>query len=216
MKNKEKTNKINFIIVAILLSIFACHRYLNNMMIFTHDLGYHLNRIMQISSGLNRGTFPILIHSGLLYNLGYANPLFYPELFLYLPAVVMSLFNLHVLTAYKLFLIVITFFTFLSMYYVTKKIFGKKEIAFLAGVLYIFSLYRLTGIYVRGALGELLAFIFVPILIYGLFNVLFDDTKSWPLICFGFFRANKLTRAFFCNTYSNCFDILFIKYRYYI
>lgn len=187
MKNKEKIWKnIKFIIIAFLLSLFACQRYLNNMMIYTHDLGYHLNRIMQISTGLKNGVFPILIHSGLLHNLGYANPLFYPELFLYIPAIIMNVLSLHVLTAYKLFLIIITFFTFLSMYYVTKKIFGKKEIAYLSSFLYIFSLYRITDIYVRGALGELLAFIFVPILIYGLYNVIFEDSKKWYLICFGF------------------------------
>lgn len=187
MKNKEKIWKnIKFIIIAFLLSLFACQRYLNNMMIYTHDLGYHLNRIMQISTGLKNGVFPILIHSGLLHNLGYANPLFYPELFLYIPAIIMNVLSLHVLTAYKLFLIIITFFTFLSMYYVTKKIFGKKEIAYLSSFLYIFSLYRITDIYVRGALGELLAFIFVPLLIYGLYNVIFEDSKKWYLICFGF------------------------------
>ena len=187
MKNKEKIWKnIKYIIIAFLLSLFACQRYLNNMMIYTHDLGYHLNRIMQISTGLKNGVFPILIHSGLLHNLGYANPLFYPELFLYIPAIIMNVLSLHVLTAYKLFLIIITFFTFLSMYYVTKKIFGKKEIAYLSSFLYIFSLYRITDIYVRGALGELLAFIFVPLLIYGLYNVIFEDSKKWYLICFGF------------------------------
>lgn len=187
MKNKEKIYEyVKFIILAILISVFACQRYLNNMMIYTHDLGYHLNRIMQISNGLKNGVFPILIHSGLLHNLGYANPLFYPELFLYIPAIIMNILSLHVLTAYKVFLIIITFFTFLSMYYVTKRIFEKKEIAYLSSFLYIFSLYRITDIYVRGALGELLAFIFVPLLIYGLYNVIFEDSKKWYFICFGF------------------------------
>ena len=165
---------IKIIFVATFLSILVCQRYLNNIIIYAHDIGYHLNRIMQISEGLNNGRFPILIHSGLLHNLGYANPLFYPELFLYIPAIIMSITHIHVLTAYKLFLIIISFFTFLSMYYTSKKTFEKKEIAYLSGILYTFSLYRLTDIYVRGALGELIAFIFLPLLIYGLYNVILD------------------------------------------
>ena len=153
---------------------------------YAHDLGYHLNRIVQISEGLSSGRFPILIHSGLLHGLGYANPLFYPELFLYIPAICISVLHLHALTAYKLFLIIISFFTFSSAYFATKKIFEKKEIAYLSGILYTFSLYRLTDIYVRGALGELIAFIFVPLLVYGLYNVIFEDGKKWYVICFGF------------------------------
>ena len=177
---------IKIIFVATFLSILVCQRYLNNIIIYAHDIGYHLNRIMQISEGLNNGRFPILIHSGLLHNLGYANPLFYPELFLYIPAIIMSITHIHVLSAYKLFLIIISFFTFLSMYYTSKKIFEKKEIAYLSGILYTFSLYRLTDIYVRGALGELIAFIFLPLLIYGLYNVIFEKSDKWFFICIGF------------------------------
>ena len=177
---------IPVIVAALFLAVLSCARYLNNIIFYSHDAGYHLNRIMQISEGIRGGTFPILIHSGLLKGLGYANPLFYPELFLYIPAIIMSVSHIHVLTAYKLFLIIISFFTFLSMYYVARKIFEKKEIAYLSGILYVFSLYRLTDIYVRGAIGELIAFIFVPLLIYGLYNVIFEDSKKWTLICLGF------------------------------
>ncbi len=174
------------IAVAMLLAFLSCARYLNNIIFYSHDAGYHLNRIMQISDGLSRGVFPILIHSGLLKGLGYANPLFYPELFLYIPSIIMSASNIHVLTAYKIFLVIISFFTFISMHYVTKRIFKSNEIAYLSGILYTFSLYRLTDIYVRGALGELIAFVFVPLLIYGLYNVIFEDSKKWYYICFGF------------------------------
>ncbi|MCR5186448.1 MAG: YfhO family protein [Clostridia bacterium] len=184
--NNKVYESIKIISVAAFLSILVCQRYLNNIMIYAHDLGYHLNRIMQISDAINGGRFPILIHSGLLHNLGYANPLFYPELFLYIPAILISITHIHALTAYKLFLIIISFFTFLSMYYASNKIFEKKEIAYLSGILYTFSLYRLTDIYVRGALGELIAFIFLPLLIYGLYNVLFEKSDKWFFICIGF------------------------------
>ena len=160
-------NILKFAIIVFAISIFACQSYLNNMLIYTHDLGYHLNRIREISKNLDLKIFPSLIHSGLLKNLGYANSIFYPEIFLYIPAIIMSVLGLHVLTAYKLFLIIITFFTFISMYISSKGIFKKKGIAWLASILYVFSLYRLTDIYVRGALGEILSFIFVP---YSAFN----------------------------------------------
>ena len=174
---------IKLIIVFMALSIFACQPYLNDMMIYTHDLGYHLNRIIQISDNLKAGIFPSFIHAGLLKNLGYANSIFYPEIFLYIPAFMMFVLrNLHVLNAYKIFLILITFFTFISTYISAKGIFKKKEIGYLASVLYGFSLYRLTDIYVRGALGEILTFIFIPLIFYGLYEIIFGENKKWWII----------------------------------
>ena len=180
-------NILKFAIIVFAISIFACQSYLNNMLIYTHDLGYHLNRIREISKNLDLKIFPSLIHSGLLKNLGYANSIFYPEIFLYIPAIIMSVLGLHVLTAYKLFLIIITFFTFISMYISSKGIFKKKGIAWLASILYVFSLYRLTDIYVRGALGEILSFIFVPLIFYGLYEIIFGENKKWWIISIGLF-----------------------------
>lgn len=186
MKNNKKIVDILKLLIAILgISIFAIYPYLNNRIFYAHDLPYHLNRIISIAENVKNGDFLSLIHSRVLNNLGYANGIFYPQLFMYLPAIIMLITGIHVLTVYKLFLIIITFFTFLSMYYCVKNIFRQKSIAFLSGLLYIFSLYRLTNIYVRGAMGELLAFIFIPIIIYGLYEILFADNKKWWIIVFG-------------------------------
>ena len=180
-------NVIKFLVIVFAISIFACQPYLNNMLIYTHDLGYHLNRIIEISKNLNIKVFPSFIHSGLLKNLGYANSIFYPEIFLYIPAILMSVLDLHVLTVYKIFLIIITFFTFITTYISSKGIFKKKEIAWLTSLLYVFSLYRLTDIYVRGALGEILSFIFVPLIFYGLYEIIFGENKKWWIISIGLF-----------------------------
>lgn len=191
-KIKDETkNKIisfiKFIVIVLVLSIFACQPYLNNMLIYTHDLGYHLNRIIQISKNIDLGIFPSFIHSGLLNNLGYANSIFYPEIFLIFPAILMSLLKLHVLTVYKIFLIGVTFFTFISMYISTNGIFKKKEVAWLSSILYVFSLYRLTDIYVRGAVGEILSLIFLPLIFYGLYEIIFGKNKKWWIVSIGLF-----------------------------
>lgn len=71
------------------------------------------------------------------------------------------------------------------MYYAVIKIFKNKSISFFAGLIYTFSLYRLTDIYVRGAVGELLAFIFIPIIVYGLYEIIFGENKKWWILVFG-------------------------------
>lgn len=179
------SNKFKFIFVSVAIAIFGMYPYLNDIVPFGHDLGYHLNRINEIANGLNIKTFPVLIHAGLIENLGYANGIFYPQLFMYIPALLVSKCGLLVIPAYKVFLVIITFFTFITMYISVKGIFKNKHIAWIASLLYVFSLYRLTDIYVRAAVGELLAFVFNPLILYGFYNVLFDDGKKWWVIVIG-------------------------------
>lgn len=178
-------SKIKLFFIAIIIALFGMFPYLNEIVPFGHDLGYHLNRINEMANGLNIRTFPVLIHSGLIENLGYANGLFYPQLFMYIPAILVSKLGLLVIPAYKVFLVIITFFTFILMYISAKGIFKNKHIAWIASLLYVFSLYRLTDIYVRGAIGEILAFAFNPLILYGFYNVIFDDGKKWWIIVIG-------------------------------
>ncbi len=186
MKNSKKiVNSLKLLIVIFGISIFAVYPYLNNRIFYAHDLPYHLNRILSMNENIKNGDFLSLIHSRVLNNLGYANGIFYPQLFMYIPAIIMAISGMHVLTVYKIFLIIITFFTFLAMYYCVRNIFGRKSVAFFSSIIYTFSLYRLTDIYVRGAIGELLAFIFIPIIIYGLYEIIFGDNKKWWITVFG-------------------------------
>lgn len=187
IKDMQILKKLRFILVVLAISLFACHPYLNKILPYAHDLGYHLNRINEMCKQIILGNFPVLIHSEILNGLGYANSLFYPELFLYIPVAFIYFLKFDLIEAYKIFIVIITFFTFLSMYYTSMKIFKKKQIAWLSAILYTFSLYRLTDIYVRGALGEILTFIFLPLIIAGLYEVIFDENKKWWIISIGLF-----------------------------
>jgi len=187
IKDMQILKKLRFILVVLAISLFACHPYLNKILPYAHDLGYHLNRINEMCKQIILGNFPVLIHSEILNGLGYANSLFYPEVFLYIPVAFIYFLKFDLIDAYKIFIVIITFFTFLSMYYTSMKIFKKKQIAWLSTILYTFSLYRLTDVYVRGAVGELLTFIFLPLIVAGLYEVIFDENKKWWLIAIGLF-----------------------------
>jgi len=187
LKKIEIWKRIRFLIIVLAIALFACHPYLNKMVIYSHDIGYHLNRINEICKQLIMGNFPATIHTELVNGLGYANSLFYPELFLYIPAMLIYFLKIDLLTSYKFFIVIITFFTFLSMYYSSILIFKKKQIAWLSALLYTFSLYRLTDIYVRGALGEILALVFFPLIISGLYEIIFGENKRWWVVVIGLF-----------------------------
>ena len=51
-----------------------------------HDLRFHLSRIMGLSENILNGDFLAYVHGNYLNNYGYANGLFYCNLFLYFPA----------------------------------------------------------------------------------------------------------------------------------
>ena len=198
---KEKLNNklLIIFIISILATIFFCFPYINKYSIEGHDLGYHLTRIQQISEGIVNWNIPVIIHSSLLNGAGYANSIFYPELFLYFPALLHAI-GISTVTSYKIFTLAITWVTFISMYICAKKISKSDSIAMLATFLYTFCLYRIVDVYTRAALGEVLAFIFIPIVILGCYELIYEGKKDkwWiiPLGIFGIANSHIISSVF--------------------
>lgn len=185
MNEKIKNTLIKAIIflgLAILISI----PYINAKEIFAHDISYHLNRIVAIKEELELGNFPVLIHSNLKDGFGYANPLFYPEIFLYIPAVICML-GANCFVAYKIFIFLINLATIMIAYYSANIIFKNKKVVWITTLLYTVAFYRLSDIYIRGAIGEALALTFLPLILSGLYEIIFGENKKWWIICFGLF-----------------------------
>lgn len=214
---KENSRKIMFLIIfALILSI----PYLNNKIIFAHDISYHINRIINVAEELRLGNFPVLIHSKLSNGFGYANSLFYPELFIYIPAI-LKLLGANTLFSYKFFIMIINLATICITYYSAYKIFKNKKTAISVSIIYSTAYYRLVDTYVRGALGEVLAMAFLPLIICGIYEIIFGENRKWWIICFGIFgiiNSHVLSFAmavclilFFCVI--NCFRILKDKKR---
>lgn len=171
-----------FFVLAILISI----PYINSKAIFAHDISYHLNRIVSISEELKMGNFPVVMHSNLKAGFGYANPLFYPEIFLYFPAILCVL-GVNCFVAYKIFIFFVNLSTILIAYYSASIIFKNKKITWITTILYTTAFYRVSDIYIRGAIGEVLALTFLPLIISGLYEIIFGENKKWWIICFGLF-----------------------------
>ena len=83
---KEKINKLskNRHLVFLIISIIATIPILFFTEIpISHDIMFHLSRIKGISYELMNNRLYSGIYSSFLNNLGYASPLFYPDIFLY-------------------------------------------------------------------------------------------------------------------------------------
>lgn len=195
---KEKIiDKSKILGIILVLTFLISIPYLNFEPIGTHDISYHTNRIISTCEELKAGHFPVLIHSNLLDGFGYAGPLFYPELFLYIPAI-LTAFGLNFLTSYKIFTMLTTFFTLLFTFYSANHIFKNRNTSWTVTILYGASFYRLADLYERGAIGEVLAFVFLPIILCGLYEIIFGENKKWWIICLGIFgivNSHVLTLA---------------------
>lgn len=149
-----------------------------------HDLTFQLSRISSIAESFKLGEIP-RIYLNYLNNYGYANGLFYGDLLLYVPAFFVML-GMKVITAYKLFLVLLTLATMGSVYFCTKTLFKSSYASLIAVTLCTLSTYRAVDMFIRGSLAEVCAFIFIPLIIVGLYYVLYDNPKHWYWLSIGF------------------------------
>ena len=149
-----------------------------------HDLTFQLSRISSIADAFKLGEIP-RVYPNYFEGYGYANGLFYGDILLYIPALLVVL-GMKVVTAYKWFLLVLTIATMASIYYCTKTMIKSRYASLIAVILCTLSSYRTVDIFVRGSLAEVCAFVFVPLILVGLYYVLYDNPKRWYWLSIGF------------------------------
>jgi hypothetical protein len=135
-----------------------------------HDYDFHLNRIVCLADEFRQGNYFPAIFSTALNGYGYANPLFYGQIFLYIPAFLYCVgFPLSV--AYNIYIILFSIAACLIMYLTSLRIFRRKRAALFAAALYTLSAVRLTNIFTRSAVGEFTAQTFLPLVVLGFYNI---------------------------------------------
>ena len=159
-----------------LLILTAAIAFLPNLqagIISGHDSVYHLARIQTLYEALQEGIFPVKVHPSFV-GYGYGTGFFYPNHFLYLPAGLM-LAGASLEVSYKVFLLVILIAMALIMYDACMALSRRRKIAFLAAILYLFSNRTFYNIYERFALGEVLAMVFMPLAVSGVYLFFVKD-----------------------------------------
>lgn len=145
------------------------------------DTFFHTQRIWSIKNAFAEGQLPVRIYSEIYDGYGYGASLFYPDIFLYFPAI-LCLMGVSLTVSYNIFLIVINFVTIGIAYYSYSKIAKSQIIGALAAVLYTLSTYRLLDLYTRGAMGEYLALIFCPLALCGLYLIKRGEYGKWWIL----------------------------------
>ena len=181
---KDRDNRIVWIISLVTI-IAACAPLFTKLCMNGHDLEYHLLRIESLKEGIQAGRPFLKINMLFFGGAGYASSLFYPDFLLYIPAV-LRVFGVTINTSYHIFVGVCIILCYLSAYYCAKGMTGSRFAGIVTAILLTLCHYHIEDIYVRSAVGEYTAFIFLPFIIYGIYNVLFYEMDKPYLLSIGF------------------------------
>lgn len=148
------------------------------------DLGFHVARLEAIYQGLKAGELPVYLGTNKMGGFGMLSATMYPDLLLY-PFAILRCFGVSLMLCYKLLLVSINIGSAFTSYYSAKSMCKSSKIGLWTSIFYTFALYRLTNLYFREALGETLAMVFLPLVIWGIYEVLWNDEKKWYLLALG-------------------------------
>lgn len=185
---KEWKNRV----LALSIIIFIASLPLFNPYLFTGvDWGFHLQRIEGIKEGIQSGQFPVRMQPQWMNGYGYGVSLFYGDILLYFPALLRML-GMGVQAAYKCFVLFTNILTAGIAYCSFKRLFHDERIGLLGCMLYTTSVYRMNLIYKRTMVGEYCAFIFLPLIIVAVYEILWQENReknrcsSWLMGTIGF------------------------------
>jgi len=162
-----------------------------------HDY-VHAARIIEIIRALQDGNFPVRWSSNFGY--GYGMPLF--EFYAPLPYYTGALFytlGLNVVAAIKMLFFLCSLMTFIGMYKLGSKLFGKAG-GILSAVALTMAPYRAVNLYVRGALSEAWGIMALPWVLFGAVQIIKKEKNGWLSLLFGLvvlFLSHNITTLIF-------------------
>lgn len=182
-----------------------------------HDTFFHLSRIEGLATSIKHHDYLPSIYPLKNNGFGYISPMFYADVLLY-PFAIVYLWGVSIVSSYKLVIYVWTFLACLSMMYCVYRLSRKSvKASILAGILYTFNNYHVSDVFVRGALGEVQALIFLPLLLLGLYEIYEEENKrplTYLFALIGLVLSHNLTflsAVVFVVIVSLCYVKKFIK-----
>ena len=210
LKNIIENKWTHYIIIAI-IGLLISIPMLNVQIIETHDGSIHLLRIIGLNNSMKNSEFPFLIAPYYCRDFGYSMSAIYPQLVTYIPflfAMLTKSFNLGL----KIFAMLTIPISGICMYNFTRDTTKRKDISFLSAIIYMTFPYRFEDIFTRYAIGEFTAFIFLPIVFHGLYNLINGDRKKHFYIAIG--AIGLILSHTITTIYAAIFCVIYIIYNF--
>ncbi len=150
-------------------------------------------RVYEMARSLASGMFPVRWVQDLGYGYGYPIYNFYGPLPYYIGGALVNA-GFGSLVSTKIMLTIGVLLSGVLMYYFSKRFFGPVG-GIASAVIYLYFPYHAVNIYVRGAVGEIYAYAFLPLIFLGIFKLseykkikdIFQDTKLLVALITGIF-----------------------------
>lgn len=200
----EREKRTNIALACAIIVLISSLPLLTDFLLCGTKLSYQLIRIEALKNGLEQYGLHLWVKPEWINPSGLSFAHYYGDTFLYIPAV-LNLMGLGIQASYRVFLILINIVTVLVAYKVFEKIFADKYVGVLGSALYSASVYRMFLLYGEAELGEVVALIFLPIVLYGCYLLYFDDSAKWSYL----WIAVGLSGMLRSHILSVCITVLF-------
>lgn len=181
---KELTSFNALLYLAVFCSIMVVLLFSYNFSIGKGaDIAFHYIRFLGIKQAIIDVNYPNYIDYLSIKGYGYASNFFYPT-YMLAPFAFLAIYTNNVfayicmLIFYNLLCLGITYY---SVYGITKN----TRIAILTAFLYTLCYYKIFNLFHRAALGEAIAFAYVPLCFYGIYLILYSNYKKWYILSLG-------------------------------
>ena len=201
------------VLACLLITVMGLFSYFSSSIaVFKdQDLTFHLNRFVGLAKAFEEGQILPKIYPYTNNGFGYASPLFYCDLFLY-PFGILNHFGVPAVYCYKLCVFIYTLMGNLIVYFILKKETGRNDISLIGVLLYFSANYHLQNIFIRNALGEILAMTFIPLVVYAIYKVLVkkEDCFIFLGVSFSLLVMAHLITTLLYGIFFFCMIIVFI------
>lgn len=185
VRNLSITRAAYLLLLMCVVSALCVLPCMSDGIAYGDDIAVHMLRVESMYDALATGQgYPAYVYQLMLGGSGYGMGLFYPDIWL-LPAVGFRFLGASPELAMKLYICVLMLATCASSYY-AGHVFGGRYTGLVSMLLYVMGHYHLQDIYRRGAMGEAVAMIFIPLAVAGLYDFTEKGHEKKGLLCFAF------------------------------
>ena len=173
------------ILILLLISFVFCVPLLFDNLYIGSDLGFHIRRITGLADSISAHQLPAYISPYTNNGFGYAMGLFYGDIFLY-PFAFLYLIGVPVIIVWKIAITIITVFTVIFAFILSKNVFKKTSTQIVSAFLYTMSNVRISYAYNTDGLGSLLALMFLPLLLLAIYKLFIKKEEPYLLLSLSF------------------------------
>lgn len=164
-----------FLVVFCFISgIFLLSPFLFSKTLFEgNDFLYHFNVIKALDEAFNNQQFFFKVLPSIANNFGYGTGYFYGTLPAKITVLVKNMFNCGYITAIKICVYFVFCFSGIIMYFFAFRVLKNTKKALFSSLLYVTFPYFISNLYVRFAYSELFIYMFIPMCIWGIYELLY-------------------------------------------